>query len=59
MLSRDLAERRVKCDEALTPVLALRDRLRASGFEVSEVIVVRGGRAEARWPVARSRRIGV
>jgi D-serine deaminase-like pyridoxal phosphate-dependent protein len=35
----DLDSRRVRCDEALSPVLALRDRLRAAGFTVSRLVM--------------------
>lgn len=34
----DLAVRRARCEEALTPVLAMRDRLRANGFAVSRLV---------------------
>ena len=34
----DLAARRARCEEALTPVLAMRDRLRAAGLTVSRVV---------------------
>jgi D-serine deaminase-like pyridoxal phosphate-dependent protein len=34
----DVTERRAKCDEALAPVLALRDRLRAAGLPVTRLI---------------------
>jgi D-serine deaminase-like pyridoxal phosphate-dependent protein len=34
----DLAVRRAKCEAALTPVLAMRDRLRSNGFAVSRLI---------------------
>jgi D-serine deaminase-like pyridoxal phosphate-dependent protein len=34
----DLATRRARCEEALTPVLALRDRLRAAGLTVSRLV---------------------
>lgn len=34
----DLNERRAKCEAALTPVLALRERLRASGLEVPRLV---------------------
>ena len=34
----DLAVRRARCEEALTPVLALRDRLRSAGLPVSRVV---------------------
>ncbi|HEY3665945.1 MAG TPA: D-TA family PLP-dependent enzyme, partial [Polyangiaceae bacterium] len=35
----DLAVRRARCEEALMPVLALRDRLRAAGFSVSRLVI--------------------
>jgi D-threonine aldolase len=34
----DLAMRRARCEESLTPVLALRDRLRAAGLTVSRLV---------------------
>jgi D-serine deaminase-like pyridoxal phosphate-dependent protein len=34
----DLESRRARCEAALTPVLALRDRLRAAGFTVSRLV---------------------
>lgn len=34
----DLSERRAKCEAALSPVLALRDRLRARGFSVMRLV---------------------
>jgi D-threonine aldolase len=34
----DLPTRRAKCEAALTPVLALRDRLRSAGFVVSRLV---------------------
>jgi D-threonine aldolase len=34
----DLATRRVRCEEALSPVLALRDRLRAAGLDVARLV---------------------
>jgi D-serine deaminase-like pyridoxal phosphate-dependent protein len=34
----DLSARRARCEEALTPVLAMRDRLRAAGLTLSRVV---------------------